>query len=352
MSKWIDFTTAERLVMVQQVAGQKHISEAAVEKDWWVTMTLKAIFATSLSRYLLFKGGTSLSKGWHLINRFSEDIDISIDRQYYADTMADQCKNFIGCANNQQIKKLRILSKTFLTTTFIDELNRAMTALRMTGFTIKARTSVIDADGNLQPMPSDKDPVVIDVFYESIVEKDPSIPTRVMLEISCLSMNEPSKGISIQSLLYEPFHDADSEACCEVRAVLPERTFLEKAFLLNEEYQKKIPRTLRMSRHLYDLEKIMDTPFGSNALQDIHLYNEIVAHRRKFYHVGSVDYDSDAPEQICFVPTGDIRKELKKDYEDNMIHSFIYGQDSLPFDELMKRLSILQDRFRKMTKPS
>lgn len=57
MSKWIDFTTAERLVMVQQVAGQKHISEAAVEKDWWVTMTLKAIFATSLSRYLLFKGG-------------------------------------------------------------------------------------------------------------------------------------------------------------------------------------------------------------------------------------------------------------------------------------------------------
>lgn len=349
MSKWIDFTTAERQVLVQQVAGQRHISEAAVEKDWWVTMTLKALFATSISRYLLFKGGTSLSKGWHLINRFSEDIDISIDRQFYVDTMPDRCQNFIGCANNQQIKKLRILSKEYLTTTFIDALASAMRAIGLEGFTVVARPTITDSMGQEQPMPSDKDPVIIDVFYPSIVENDPAIRTRVMLEISCLSMNEPSEVIDIQSLISNLFHEEDNEASCKVFAVLPERTFLEKAFLLNEEYQKKNPRTLRMSRHLYDLEKIMDTPYGKQALQNLPLYEEIIAHRKKFYHVGSVDYDTDAPDRIQFVPTGEILKEMRKDYEDNMVNSFIYGDNGLTFDELISRLSTLQERFHSIS---
>ena len=76
MSKWIDASLQERTVMLQQVAESKGIVDSAVEKDWWVTLTLKALFSLPCSNYMFFKGGTSLSKGWDLIKRFSEDIDL------------------------------------------------------------------------------------------------------------------------------------------------------------------------------------------------------------------------------------------------------------------------------------
>ena len=84
----------------------------------------------------------------------------------------------------------------------------------------------------------------------------------------------------------------------DIRTVTPSRTFLEKAFLLNEEFQKDKPRSRRMSRHLYDLEKLMDTNYGKAALEDTALYQAIVEHRRKFYHLGYVNYDLDYPAAI------------------------------------------------------
>ncbi len=87
MSKWIDFSPEEQRAMVQQVAIARQIDEAAAEKDWWVTAVLYAVFHTSVGRHLLFKGGTSLSKGWGFINRFSEDIDLALSRDFFLKTM-------------------------------------------------------------------------------------------------------------------------------------------------------------------------------------------------------------------------------------------------------------------------
>lgn len=72
MTKWIDKELLERKVILQQAAAGEHLPESAVEKDWWVSMTLKALFRTTCKEYLEFKGGTSLSKGWHLIDRFQK----------------------------------------------------------------------------------------------------------------------------------------------------------------------------------------------------------------------------------------------------------------------------------------
>lgn len=74
MNRWIDYPLDERMTMIQHVADAKKIDEPAAEKDWWVTAVLYALFHTQVAGYLLFKGGTSLSKGWDFINRFSEDI--------------------------------------------------------------------------------------------------------------------------------------------------------------------------------------------------------------------------------------------------------------------------------------
>ena len=101
---WLEHNIEERKVMLQQVADSIHLPDYAVEKDWWVTMALKALFETDCAPYLEFKGGTSLSKGWSLIERFSEDIDLTIDHTFFTDNIA----------NNNQLKTLRKKSHKYV----------------------------------------------------------------------------------------------------------------------------------------------------------------------------------------------------------------------------------------------
>lgn len=128
-------------------------------------------------------------------------------------------------------------------------------------------------------------------------------------------------------------------------SVLPSRTFLEKIFLLAEEFQKDKPRHVRMSRHLYDLERLMDSEYGRKALADRGLYDAIVEHRRTYYALKYVDYDKHDPQAICFVPHVGVQELWAADYAD-MKRYFIYGS-SLPFEQLISRIRELQERVRK-----
>ena len=150
----------------------------------------------------------------------------------------------------------------------------------------------------------------------------------------------------ISSLIEQTFkdEDVDSDLVQTIRTVSPARTFLEKAFLLCEEFQKDEPRTHRMTRHFYDLEKLMHTPYAEIALNDLVLYHEIVEHRRKFYHVGYVDYDKELPANIQIVPSDELMSAYEADYNE-MKESFIYGQP-LAFSELMEKITSIQEQFR------
>ncbi len=260
MTKWTDFTVDERKAMIQTVIETKQIDEPSAEKDWWVTAVLYAMFHTSISDYLLFKGGTSLSKGWNIIHRFSVD---------------------------EKLKELGL------------------------DVTVVADNEVLDDEGQPRKVPHDKDPSVIYVHYPTLYTDNSSytVPT-IKIEISVLSMDEPFEPRRISSLIEEVYsdEDVDSDFIQTIRTVSPARTLLEKAFLLCEEYQKPKPRTHRMSRHFYDLEKLMHTPYVDLALKDLALYGDIVEHRRYFYHVGSVDYDKELPDKIQIIPDEKLRQ--------------------------------------------
>lgn len=103
-----------------------------------------------------------------------------------------------------------------------------------------------------------------------------------------------------------------------------------------------------MTRHFYDLEKLTHTPYAEIALNDWALYHEIVEHRRKFYHVGYVDYDKDLPANIQIVPSEELMPAYEADYNE-MKESFIYGQ-ALDFGELIDKIKMLQAQFRKISK--
>lgn len=83
MTLWVKHTKAERIALLQRAEEKFHINQLALEKDCWVTMVLNALFKCSCSKELIFKGGTSLSKGWNLIERFSEDIDLSVNHTFF-----------------------------------------------------------------------------------------------------------------------------------------------------------------------------------------------------------------------------------------------------------------------------
>lgn len=331
MRRWIDATLPERKLMLQRTAEKEGLPEYAVEKDWWVTMTLKALFNTSCGKYLEFKGGTSLSKGWKLIDRMSEDIDLALSHNFFA----------LPTDNNTQLKNLRKKSRRFITDELAGELELCMKALELKDFIVVSVTE----DGTGNPISTDADPTVLLVDYRPISDfASPYVPSRVKVEISCLSMDEPFEMKNICSMISSSFPAEDEDSGSIIPVVLPSRTFLEKAFLLNEEFQKDKPRSLRMTRHLYDLEHLMDTEFGKKALSDAELYAKIVEHRRKFYHVGYADYDKDYPDKIDFVPPEHCMSAWKSDYAE-MLEHFVYGE-KMPFERLLERISELQGRFR------
>ena len=161
---------------------------------------------------------------------------------------------------------------------------------------------------------------------------------------------EPIEEIKINSILSENFPQQNfASVPFAIPTVLPQRTFLEKIFLLHEEFSqetKKI-RIDRLSRHLYDLEKLMDTEHGINALKNTELYSNIVSHREKFNPLRGLDYANDIPSKISIVPPEDVLKDYERDYE-AMSSFMIYGE-SLKFDRLMKRILELQTRINGLT---
>lgn len=343
MSKWIDFSIDERKAMIQGVVEAKNIDEAAAEKDWWVTAILYALFRTKVAEYLLFKGGTSLSKGWNIIDRFSEDIDLALGRDFFLNEKSLSCAN---CVSNTQIHKFREKAQDYLFGEFKDDLKEQLAKIGL-DVIVLAENEVVDEYGDFKKVDHDKDPSVILVQYPSLYNSDaPYALPAVKIEISVLSMAEPYEMKRISSLVEQVYkdEDVDSDIVQTIKVVSPARTFLEKAFLLCEEYQKKDPRTYRMSRHFYDLEKLYHTEYKDMALGDSKLYHDIVEHRKKFYHVGYVDYNKELPASITIVPSDELRPRYEDDYN-VMRSSFIYGK-SLEFADLLKFLEALQNEFR------
>lgn len=335
---WINNNAEDRTYMLEKTEeSHPGVGQAAIEKDWWVSVTLKALFQTDCAGSLIFKGGTSLSKGWGLIERFSEDIDLAISHSFFG----------INKSNKSQRDKLRKLSRAYIQDTLSAQLDEQLKAMGITGYQIENITTVENRSGEIVEIDSDKDPTVILLHYNSLLpRKIDYIPPRVKIEISCLSMDEPVEECVIRSFICETFPEDDTDAACRIKTVVPTRTILEKIFLLAEEFQKDKPRSMRMSRHLYDLERLMDSDFGRSALADKTLYDAIIEHRKAYYALKYVDYSLHNPDTINIVPPENVQDDWQRDYS-NMQRYFIYGK-SLDFEQLMKRIIELQRRLRNM----
>lgn len=317
----------EKEAIFQAIAGEKGMTPFAVEKDWWVSRTLEIIFQMDIAKHLVFKGGTSLSKAWKLIHRFSEDIDLAIDKEFF--------EGFEGDISKTQIGKLRKVAGAYTTGTFFEELKNEF---RKKGFK-ELDFKVIDADD------SDQDPRIIEIYYPNIIAQPSEyILPRVQLEVSCRSLREPFSVQPFGSLVDEVYAGREfAEPLFEVPTVNSERTFLEKVFLLHEEFHRPAEkrRVDRLSRHLYDVYQLTKSGVAERAISDKDLYETIVAHRYKFSKVGDVDYNNHNPKTLNPIPPADVIGDWKADYA-KMLEDMIYEESKPTFEQLIDNLNELR----------
>jgi hypothetical protein len=196
---------------------------------------------------------------------------------------------------------------------------------------------------------STTDPEVIYVDYQSVLPNSEYIAHTVKIEVSGRSMHDPVQTVALQSQIDTIQPQATIvQPAFDISVVVPERTFLEKVMLLHEEFAKPSEevRTARMSRHLYDLERMLHTDIAERALTDEHLYRTILEHRRKFIGLKGFDYDTLYPQSLSLEIPADVLPLWRKDYE-NMQSSMIYGE-SVPFDELIAEMRQLNNRIHQL----
>ena len=274
-----------------------------------------------------------MSKCWHLIDRFSEDIDIAIDREYLG---------FSGTLSKTQISdKLRRAACSFVRETMQHDL-----AAQLYQNGISKEKFKVNVD--ITPV-STTDPEIININYDSVfsvsidgMDGNQYILPKVKVEVSGRSMSEPVSEIAIDSMIDQVYSKAPfAEQKFMVRAVLPERTFLEKIFLLHEEFAKPkdLIRIERMSRHMYDIGQMLKTPIAERAINDALLYRQVVEHRCTFIGLRGFDYDTLYPATLNIVPPPSVFEQWKSDYENMRLH-MIYGE-SVSFEVLVKELEKL-----------
>ncbi|MDR1553824.1 MAG: nucleotidyl transferase AbiEii/AbiGii toxin family protein [Prevotellaceae bacterium] len=326
---WNELNTKEKQDVLTEVYKIVKFPQYIIEKDWWVVQTLHLISQLNIAEHIVFKGGTSLSKAWKLIDRFSEDVDLAINREFFG---------FSGDISRTQVGKLKDASNKYISNDFLFVLKKSFEKEGIKD----VRISVVDRKD------PDDDPVKIEIVYPSVMEYSAYVSPRVLLEIGSRSLMEPSTLRSFRSMIGQefpnlPFADKD----IHIRCVNPERTFLEKLFLLHEEHQRPLQKMKikGKSRHFYDIYRIAQTDYADKAIADKELYKSIVVHRERFTKIGGVDYASHFPPRLNPVPPAELMSEWEKDYAE--LQSQMIAGNSVHFNELMKEIKRITNKINK-----
>jgi hypothetical protein len=335
MNNFFQLSEKDRIDVINQTVIHKKLPAEAIEKDIWVTAVLRSLFALPYAGQISFKGGTSLSKCWNLIERFSEDVDIAINREYFG---------FMGdtFTIRQISKEMRKACCKFCRNTLQFDVAKQMIADGIPENLFSVSMNITEV--------TTTDPEKIFIEYKSlfidnqIYNTENYIKPVVILEINGRSMKEPLESVEIKSFVDEiyagrPFADKSFS----VATVVPERTFLEKICLLHEEFSKpgEHIRVNRMSRHIYDIARILETPIVENALNNKNLYQSIIAHRRMFIAMKGFDYDTLIPATINIIPPESMISKWEEDY--HKMRTMIYGK-TLIFNEIIDKIKQLNER--------
>lgn len=306
------------------------LPEAMVEKDYWVCWTLDYLFHLSpWKKQLAFKGGTSLSKCFGLIKRFSEDIDLILDWRVVG---CEKDEPWEQRSKNQQDKfnkAVNARTEVFLSETIVPRMKEELSSLLNDEFCV-----YIDHD----------DPQTVCFDYPRMFSENSILPT-IRLEIGALAAWTPTQDAEVTPFAAEQFPHVFRQPSTTILTVSPERTFWEKATILHKEAFRengKIPP--RYSRHYYDLWCMAQSIVCEAAIRDVDLLQRVVAFKDRFYPAASAHYELAKPGTLRLVPPADCILALKNDYEH--MKRMIFGMRP-EFDEILVVIQDLEEVIKK-----
>lgn len=328
----------DRAVLFNTYAIQAGLSPIVVEKDFWVTLVLDYLFHHS--KYAVsftFKGGTSLSKCFHIIDRFSEDIDLILDWKILGYSADDPYQNRSHTAQFKYNQEVEDAAAKFIANQILPDLKKGFAGILYDS----PQFQLGENDGH-----------IINFYYPSTFNiQSAGILPCVRLEIGPLSEATPSVEKERSPLILGmqiPFVQTTSTI---VRAISPERTFWEKVLILHQEANRPewkyvdgekrynpIPK--RYARHYYDVWKISLTEYKEKALDNIGLLRQVIAFKNKFYRYSWNRLDECVPGSIRLVPPNFRMPELRKDFES--MKEMIHDESVKNFDELIVHLAALE----------
>ena len=328
MNSYLALTADRQRLLCEEAEPRTGLIPTSIEKDFWVCWTLRELFSLpEWGAQLTFKGGTALAKCWKLIERFSEDIDVVINRRFLG---FDAEK-----LSNKQLNKLREVCS-----------ERIKTELKpLLGESIAKRIPATET-WSLDVDKTDPDQQTLLFKYPSRFSREGSyIRPEVKIELGARSDTEPVESPDIQPILAETFPDKLTESTFSVRAVAARRTFWEKAMLLHEETYRPVEKTrkARMARHYYDLWCLINRGIARAAIEDAGLFERIAAHRQIFFRYSWMDYTTQARGRLRLLPLEDQIAYWRNDYAAMQTEMF-YGEPP-EFDEVLKKVKEFERGF-------
>lgn len=329
MDAYAHMTAGDRRFACRKVTEQKGLQAASVDKDFWVCWTLRELVRLpDLGNAITFKGGTSLSKAWGLIERFSEDIDLTVHKDVLG--FGGEASPEHATSNNQRRRRLDNLTNACRD--WVQ--NRLRPALKQTiadrlrirgGWTLEVDPDVADGQCLLFTYPG-AFPATEAGYVRPVVK----------IELGARSDVVPFEARDISPYVAQVLPEAIPDASVSVPCLAPERTFWEKAMLLHEETFRPDdkPRKERMARHYYDLWCLITRGVADRAAADCALFERASEHRQLFFNQRWVDYETLRPGSLRLVPPPEHEDEWRRDYNE-MAESMFYGNRP-EFEEILR----------------
>ncbi len=330
MPAFLSLPPEERNKVYRAITQLANRSAVILEKDTWVCWALSKLFGMPNRLPMAFKGGTSLSKVYSAIFRFSEDIDLTLDLT----TVAPKFDPFDPKASKSSIKnhreKLGVLTAQHVAKTLKPYLEKCAEEEAGPGacsFAIEGK---------------DQDQLIL--RYQTVLEAgEDYIKRQVSMEFGGHNSLVPAEPKLLEPYLRAHLAVEVTLSSAMVNVLSPARTFWEKATLIHVECCRKAFRVgrERLSRHWYDLATLADGEIGKSALSDRALLADVVRYKKAYYNASYANYDDCLCQRLRLIPHDAALAALREDYEAMIGHS-MFEVEPLKFDKVIARLQQLE----------
>jgi hypothetical protein len=322
----------DRADLFRLTADRMRFHPVNIEKDFWVCWLLKQLFTIpDFEGWLVFKGGTSLSKCFNLIRRFSEDIDLAVNFEKLGFTgEKDPRQARLSHSKRQPLLETMLgACRAYVAGTFLETLRDRI-------------REVLGPKEDWKLAVNGTDPNAVEFEYPSALEaKLDYIRPSVTLELGTHAEPIPHGPFPVRPFAAQEFPNLFAESSCPVTAVVARRTFWEKATILHAEYHRppEKPMLPRYWRHYADVATMAQAPVKNEALADLDLLKSVVTHKDRFYHCGWAKYQEAKPGSFHVVPRDERLPALRRDAQ--AMRTMFY-EEPPAFDGVLRDLARIE----------